>query len=207
MIQPVSEDQHLAIWEDWNSGGGPKYPHEKVVQFCFRNYPAEVRSRTHVLDLGCGGGVHTLFLAAEGFQVTACDISENGVRCTREGLRKRGLTADVSVCAMQNIAYPPQSFDLVLCIATLGAAGPEAARGALDRLAAVCKPGAKAFFLFEADDDFHGIDNDQKVYGYSRAEVEGLFLTRFSNVWIDEHTSTYQNGRLFQKDWLVTIFF
>jgi cyclopropane fatty-acyl-phospholipid synthase-like methyltransferase len=207
MNQPTITDKHLATWEGWNSGGGPKYPHEKVVQFCFRNYPAAVRAQTHALDLGCGGGVHTLFLAAEGFQVTACDISENGVQCTRAALEARGLKADVSVCAMQDISYPPQSFDLVLCIATLGAAGMEAARGALDRLGAICKPGAKAFFLFEADDDFHGLENELNVHGFSRAEVEGLFLPRFSKVWIDEHTSTYQNGRLFQKDWLVTVFF
>jgi SAM-dependent methyltransferase len=205
MNQPT--DKHLSTWEEWNSGGGPKYPHEKVVQFCFRNYPAAVRSQTRALDLACGGGVHTLFLATEGFQVTACDISENGVRNTQAVLHARGLQGDISVCAMQEISYPPQSFDLVLCIAALGAAGVEAARGALDRLAAICRPGAKAFFLFESNDDFHGGENELDVHGYSRAEVEELFLTRFSNVWIDEHTSTYKNGLLFQKDWLITVFF
>lgn len=197
----------LAIWEDWNSGGGPRYPHEKVVQFCFRNYPAAVRPQTRALDLGCGGGVHTLFLATEGFAVTACDISENGVRCTREALRARGLPGEVTVCPMQDISYPPHSFDLILCVAVLGAAGPEAAAGALDRLTAICRPGARAFFLFEADDDFHAGPNEQEIHGFSRAEVEDLFLPRFPKVWIDEHTSTYENGRLFQKDWLVTVFF
>jgi SAM-dependent methyltransferase len=207
MNEPVTTDKHLSTWESWNSGGGPKYPHEKVVQFCFRNYPAAVRAQTHALDLGCGGGVHTLFLATEGFRVSACDISENGVRNTQAALQARGLEGEVSVCAMQDIDYPPQTFDLVLCIATLGAAGLVAARGALDRLTAICKPGAKAFFLFEANDDFHGVENELDVYGCSRAEVEELFLTRFSQVWIDEHTSTYKNGLLFQKDWLVTVFF
>jgi SAM-dependent methyltransferase len=197
----------LAIWDAWNSGGGPRYPHEKVVQFCFRNFPAAVRPQTHALDLACGGGVHTLFLASEGFRVSACDISENGVRNTAAVLQARGLTADLAVCPMEEISYPPATFDLVLCIASLGAAGPVAARGALDRLAAICRPGAKAFFLFEADDDFHGGANDLEIHGFSRAEVEDLFLTRFATVWIDEHTSTYQNGRLFQKDWLVTVFF
>ena len=197
-----------SLWEDWNAGGGPKYPHEKVVQFCFRNFPKETRANVHALDLGCGGGVHTLFLATEGFQVTACDISENGVRNTLAGLHSRGLDAPVTVCPMEEIVYPPQSFDLVLCIAVLGAAGPAAAKAGLDRLPALCRPGAKGFFLFEANDDFHANGDDPlALHGYTRAEVEDLFLPRFPQVWIDEHTSTYKNGALFQKDWLVTVFF
>ncbi len=200
MNQPMTTDKHLSTWESWNSGGGPKYPHEKVVQFCFRNYPADVRAQTHALDLGCGGGVR-LAVSGHGsdFEFRPVTFRKNGVRNTQAALRARGLEGEVSVCAMQDIDYPPQTFDLVLCIATLGAAGVEAARGALDRLAAICKPGAKAFFLFEANDDFHGGENELDVYGFSRAEVEELFLTRFSEVWIDEHTSTYKNGLLFQK--------
>ncbi len=195
------------IWEDWNATGGPKYPHEKVVQFCFRNFPPEKRAATHALDLGCGGGVHTVFLAREGFRVTACDISATGVQTTLDRLHAAGLDAPVTACPMQEIAYPPALFDLVLCIAVAGAAGYEATRACLDRLPAMCKPGAKVFFLFEANDDFHSEGTDPlQLHGFPREEVESLFLPRFPKVWIDEHTSTYQNGKLFQKDWLVTAF-
>jgi len=69
-------------WDKWNKIPGSKYPHEKVVQFCFRNFPLEKRSKTKVLDLGCGRGVHTEFLALEGFQVSACDFSVTAVACT-----------------------------------------------------------------------------------------------------------------------------
>ncbi len=197
-----------SLWEDWNSGGGPKYPHEKVIQFCFRNYPVEARGRVRALDLGCGSGVHTLFLASEGFQVTACDISEIGARNTLAGLHARGLDGDVTACAMENISHPPQSFDLVLCIAVLGAAGLDSAKAALDRLPPMCRPNAKGLFLFEADDDFHAAGDDPlRLHGYTRKEVEDLFLPRFPKVWIDEHTTTYKNGALFQKDWLITVFF
>src|SRR2546426_7636787 len=58
---------HTDIWNTWNASGGPKYPHEKVIQYCFRNFPPEQRSSVRALDVGCGGGVHTAFLAAEGF--------------------------------------------------------------------------------------------------------------------------------------------
>ena len=67
-------NQHREIWEKWNLSGGPKYPHEKVIQFCFRRYPRREDRELKALDLGCGGGVHSLFLAAEGFSVTGVDV-------------------------------------------------------------------------------------------------------------------------------------
>ncbi len=55
----------IDIWNEWNNSGGPKYPHEKVIQFVFRNYPLPISEnegrRIDVLDLGCGNGVHTHF--------------------------------------------------------------------------------------------------------------------------------------------------
>lgn len=35
----------IDIWNEWNSSSGPKYPHEKVIQFCFRNYPLPVSEK------------------------------------------------------------------------------------------------------------------------------------------------------------------
>ncbi|NEO67393.1 MAG: class I SAM-dependent methyltransferase, partial [Moorea sp. SIO4G2] len=85
------------IWNIWNESGGPKYPQEKVIQFCFRRFYPEIRSETKVLDLGCGSGVHCIFLAREGFQVTGTDISEIGVANTKEKLITLGLKADIYV--------------------------------------------------------------------------------------------------------------
>lgn len=45
---------------------------------------ANVRS---VLDLGCGTGRHSIFLAESGFDVTAADISEHAVAITKEKVR------------------------------------------------------------------------------------------------------------------------
>jgi 2-polyprenyl-3-methyl-5-hydroxy-6-metoxy-1,4-benzoquinol methylase len=83
-----------SMWNHWNESGGPKYPHEKVVQFCFRNYPPEIRKGIRALDLGCGSGVHTIFLVEEGFDVTGINLSEIAIKNTRKKLNLLGLKAD-----------------------------------------------------------------------------------------------------------------
>lgn len=131
-------------WNKWNEGGGPKYPHEKVVQFCFRNYPRlEDRHRTRALDWGCGSGVHTVFLCAEGFQVIATDVSDIGITNTRRRLAGGG--ADLRVEGIEDLSLPPCSIDLVICVGVLDCAGPRAASKALRRLPAVLRPGGRAF--------------------------------------------------------------
>ena len=206
-VEQAEKSSQLAGWERWNAEGGPKYPQEKVVQFCFHNYPREVRHHVHALDLGCGSGVHTVFLAREGFHVSACDLAEIAVQNTRRNLEGAGLDAEVSRCSIDALAYPPLSFDLVLCIGVLEAAGPATTREALARLRPMLRSGARGLFLFAADDDFRICPGDPlRLHGYTRREVEELFLSLFPKVWIDEYVTTYEAGRIRQRDWLVTIF-
>ena len=198
---------HLDIWEDWNRQGGPKYPHEKVIQFCFRNFPRrENRSGKTALDLGCGGGVHAVFLAEEGFSVTGVDFSSEAIRTTRAKLDGLGLDAVLDTQRLENLELPEASFDLVISVSVLEAAGPQSAAVGLSRLPALLRPGALGLFLFAAAGDFRiqGA-NESQLHGYDRAEVEALFSTGFPRVWIDEYITTYRGGEWRQHDWLVTI--
>ena len=194
------------VWDSWNASGGPKYPHEKVVQFCFRNYPPDRRRDVRVLDLGCGGGVHTVFLATEGFQVSATDISPVAIEHTCRGLATRGLTAATRVEGADAIDFPARSFDLVICISVFDSTGPAVARASLARLQQVLAPGARGLFLFASDRDFRiQGPNPLGLHGYARAEVDALFAAAFATVWIDRYITTYEGGQYEQNDWLVSI--
>ncbi len=67
-----------------------------------------------VLDLGCGEGRNALFLAECGFDVTAVDISETGIRKLRALAEQRGLAIRSEVSDMRNYSFPHQ-FDLIMC--------------------------------------------------------------------------------------------
>jgi cyclopropane fatty-acyl-phospholipid synthase-like methyltransferase len=196
----------VEIWDQWNSGGGTNYPQEKVVQFCFRNYPARAdREQARALDLGCGSGVHTAFLAIEGFRVTGTDRSAMGVENTRRRIRELGLEADLRVEGADVLDFPDSSFDLVLCIGVYDSAGPTVARRSVERLRHVMSPSARGLFLFSSDRDssLQG-ENPWRFHGFTRAEVEDLF-TGFAQVWIDRYITTYEGGRIEQNEWIVTV--
>lgn len=193
-------------WEDWNSGVVPNYPHAKVVQYCLRNYPSEVRGRTRVLDLGCGSGVDAAFLAAEGFAVTGVDFSQAGIERTRKRVENAGRSAELLVESVDALSFPDASFDLVICVGVFDPAGLEVARGAVRETARVLRPGGKGLFVFASDVHYRIIgDNVADLHGYSRAEVEELYGQGFTHVWIDRYITTFGGGQMAANDWLVTL--
>jgi len=194
------------IWNAWNEQGGPKYPHEKVVQFCFRNYPQDQRGNVRALDLGCGSGVHVVFLAAEGFKTTGTDISEVGIANAKRKLNALGLDAVLRTAGADEMDFPPGSFDLVICVGVYDCVGPAVAKSSVGKLLDVLSLGARGLFLFASDQDFRVKgENSLGVHGYNREEVDEIFSRAFARVWIDRYITTYQGGTSEQNDWLITV--
>lgn len=57
----------------------------------------------HLLDLGCGTGIDSAYLAARGYRITAIDASPAMVAKTRERLRHAGLDASVLNLGIQEL--------------------------------------------------------------------------------------------------------
>jgi cyclopropane fatty-acyl-phospholipid synthase-like methyltransferase len=196
-------------WNHWNATGGPKYPQEKIIQFVFRNFPREIRKTTKALDLGCGSGVHTVFLAAEGFETYGIDISAQGVANTKHQLENLNLLAQVQVASMEaiDVLFPENYFDLILSSGVFECAGAELTREAVEPMYKVLKPGGKGFFIFasEADWQIQG-DNPLQLHGFSESEVKEMFAPLdWSLFYLDRYITTYQNGQSQSHDFLITV--
>jgi 2-polyprenyl-3-methyl-5-hydroxy-6-metoxy-1,4-benzoquinol methylase len=198
---------HQQRWNQWNQAASPKYPHEKIIQFVFRNFPASVRSKSKVLDLGCGSGVHTLFLANEGFEVCASDISTDGITNTQKRLSSLGLHADLRAESIDEISFPKDSFDLVISCGVFDCAGIETTKNSISKIASVLKPKGKGFFLFASDIDFRiQKENPLGLHGYSSQEVELIFHQYdWSLLFIDRYITTFQNQAFQSNDFLVIV--
>jgi SAM-dependent methyltransferase len=98
-------DQRYAGAELVWSAGPNQFVAEELAQ----------RPPGRVLDLACGEGRNTLWLAAQGWQATAVDFSDVAVakgraRAQQQGLQVQWVVADV----IRGYRPPPGAFDVVL---------------------------------------------------------------------------------------------
>lgn len=68
---------------------------------------------TKALDLACGEGRNSIFLAKKGFQVTGLDISPAGLEKGRQWMEQEGVTIDFRVANLEQFEFTEQ-YDLIL---------------------------------------------------------------------------------------------
>ncbi|MBO8171541.1 MAG: methyltransferase domain-containing protein [Bacillaceae bacterium] len=66
------------------------------------------------LDLGCGTGIYTLWLAKMGLRVTGIDISREMLHQAREKAARENVQVDLLSGDIHNLPFPDDIFDLVI---------------------------------------------------------------------------------------------
>ena len=211
------------VWEDiFQSREWGKYPPERVIRFVAMNfYGVPDRSAIRLLDLGCGPGACTWYMAREGFSVSAIDGSVTGVE--RAGLRvqQEGLKADFKVGDFRELPWPDASFDGVIDNAALYSNSFSDCRRIVDEVRRTLKPGG--LFLscsftprtwgcsLGAQTEPGGYMNIEEgpLQGkgfslfMSRTQLEELF-SGFEEVKIDTESLTLDGGNHTIEMWVVT---
>ena len=102
-----------------------------------------------VLDLGCGSGRHTVYLAKKGFDIFGIDIAEEGIELTKNWLKKDHLKANLKVGNIyEKLPYDDNFFDAVISTATLHHEKIENIRKAIGEIERILKPGGLTFITF-----------------------------------------------------------
>lgn len=70
-----------------------------------------------VLDVGCGNGAYSVYLAMYGAEVHGFDISEEGIRTARHIAAVNDMTDRCSFSRQSatDLSFPDETFDIVLC--------------------------------------------------------------------------------------------
>jgi SAM-dependent methyltransferase len=86
------------------------YGHERIYEFV-----NEIPEKGTVLEVGCGGGHHGVALARSGFDVTAIDLSINGLRAAKRLAEHEGQNIQFVGGDIKRLPFEDRAFDVCFC--------------------------------------------------------------------------------------------
>lgn len=172
-------------WEEVHkSRAWGQYPSEDVIRFIARNYYQKNRADIKILDLGCGQGANTWYLAREGFDVYALDGSSSAVESAKKYLKSNNLNAKIVVSDASNTMYKDDFFDCVIDSAVIYANTSNGIKAILKEVNRVLKPQGKIIStgLFNKQTTGYGTGEFIEKNTYRNLEtgsLEGLGVVHF----------------------------
>jgi SAM-dependent methyltransferase len=98
-----------------------KYPAEEVVRFVARNFYKLERGNVKILDMGCGTGSVTWYVAREGFDSYGFDGSETAIKKAKKRIAEEGENANIIVADAGDMPYDNEFFDGIIDSAVINA--------------------------------------------------------------------------------------
>ena len=138
MFDPIWESLHREL--EWG-----KYPSEEVVRFVARNYYQNKRDEVRILDMGCGSGAISWYLALEGFEVYGFDGSKTAIEKVEHRFREDHLKGSFKVADALDTGYPSEFFDGIIDSAMIYANKVKEIEAILKEAYRITKPGGRFF--------------------------------------------------------------
>lgn len=112
----------------------------------------ELHSRgvTTVCDGGCGCGIYSLKLAANGFCVEGFDISLRAAEIASALLQQAGFSANFRQASVLDTGYDSDTFDCVICRDVVDHIPKADGFAAIRELLRITRPGGLVFFTLDS---------------------------------------------------------
>lgn len=137
----------------YSNKGMASYPDNMLIRFVAKHYyDAPNRKDIKFLDVGCGAGASTWYLAREGFSVAAIDSSVVAMERLRLRLEKEKLEAFMMCGDISRLEFKPDYFDAIIDISSLCYLPQDKIEGLMKRLHTVLKPGGRFFSITPCND-------------------------------------------------------
>lgn len=95
------------IYREGNTPWDMGKPYKQLVDYANENSPCRA------LDVGCGTGTDAIFLAQNGYDVSAVDISEEAVKIAKSKAQKAGVSADFKAGNVLDTSFEDETFDFI----------------------------------------------------------------------------------------------
>ena len=103
-----------------------------------------------VLDVGCGGGEHTILLTRLGYDVLGIDFAPHGIELARRNAAAKGVDARFEVADAMNLGAEPR-YDTIVDSALFHIFDDTDSARYVNSLHAACPPGALVHVLALSD--------------------------------------------------------
>ena len=183
-------------WEEvFKSQEWGKYPPEELIRFIARNYyKTPLRKNIRILDLGCGTGAASWFIAREGFSVYGIDGSKTAIDIVKERFDNENLIGEFKVGDFIKIEYPSNFFDCVVDISSLQHNNIGNLKIILSEIHRVLKPNGKLFSMMISKKSRFDKCN-RFTHLFKKEEIKSLFCN-FNDLCIESSKRT-DRGNMF----------
>ena len=125
-----------------------EYPPEELIRFIARNYYKVFdRKKIKILDLGCGTGAATWYIARKGFSACGIDSSKTAIEIAKQRFQKEKLEGEFKVGDIIKLDYPNAFFDCITDIAALQHNKIENLKKIFNEIFRILKPKGKIFSM------------------------------------------------------------
>ncbi len=135
------------------------------------------------LDLGCGNGRNSIFLAKSGFDVDAVDLSPSAVAWAEEEAAKAGVTVDVRCGSVFELPLEPESYHLVYDSGCFHHIAPHRRHQYVALVAQALRPGGVLGLVCFAPEGGSGLSDEQVYQQGSLGGGLGYDEDRLREIW------------------------
>jgi len=182
-----------------------RYPPEELIRFVARNFYSKKRSNVKFLDLGCGPGACSWYIAREGFSVAGIDGSKTAINQARLLFKKEKINGVFHVMDFVKLDFQDQSFDVVIDINAIQHNPIEKIPTILDEIKRILKPGGILFSIIVGDGTTNKRLFDKKgfIHFYKINEIKKMFKG-FEIISIEKSMRTENNRKEKIIHWIIT---
>jgi SAM-dependent methyltransferase len=121
-----------------------------------------------VLDLGCGSGWLSIFLARQGFYVSGMDVAAHAIELARQWAEQEGHEIQLDTGDIADLPYPDGSFEAVVANSIFEHLTADLTRTTLHRLKSILVPGGTFFGCFDkvgtGPGEYYSLNDGTHVY-------------------------------------------
>lgn len=139
------------------------------------------------LDIGCGKGRHSLFMARAGFDVYAFDISDTCVQTLEKKATKLHYRMNLKTCDMHEFPYEDNSIDCMLALSSINHTDTKGFKKILGEIYRVLVPGGEVYLTLGSKDSEQFTRKDNiPLDDNTRLRVEDGFTEKIPHFFVDD---------------------